>query len=56
MITAKLKDNTILVLKNNTKNKIIEEIREKSFLNIKFMTLKELREQLYFKYDIIILS
>ena len=51
MITAKLKDNTILVLKNNTKNKIIEEIREKSFLNIKFMTLKELREQLYFKYD-----
>ena len=51
MITDKLKDNTILILKSNTKNKIIEEIREKSFLNIKFMTLKELREQLSFKYD-----
>lgn len=52
MITDKLKDNTILVVKNNQKNKIIEKIRKsKPLLNIKFMTLNELRDNYYFTYD-----
>lgn len=51
MIIDKLKNNTILVVNNNTKEKIIEEIRNKTLLNIKFMTLNELRDNFYFTYD-----
>lgn len=51
MIIDKLKNDTILVVNNNLKNKIIEIIREQSFLNIKFMTLEELRANYYFTYD-----
>jgi ATP-dependent helicase/DNAse subunit B len=51
MIIDKLKNNTILVVNNNIKNEIIEIIREKSLLNIKFMTLEELKKNYYFTYD-----
>ena len=51
MIIDKLKDNDILILNPSQKQKVIEECSSKSLLNIKFMTLNDLKENFYFKYD-----
>lgn len=52
MIIDKIKDNSILVVNNNIKDKIIEEIRNSNkIINIKFMSLDELRKNYYFSYD-----
>lgn len=51
MIIDKLKDNDILILNPSQKQKVIEECSSKNLLNIKFMTLNDLKENFYFKYD-----
>ena len=44
MIIDKLKDNDILILNPSQKQKVIEECSSKNLLNIKFMTLNDLKE------------
>ena len=51
MLVDKLIENTIKIVKSNEKDKIIEDIRKEKIINIKFMTMKELRERFYFSYD-----
>lgn len=52
MNITKLKNDTILVVKSYLKNKIIEEVRkDNQLLNIKFMSLDEVRNNYYFTYD-----
>ena len=52
MNITKLKNDTILVVKSYLKNKIIEEVRKNNkLLNIKFMSLDEVRNNYYFTYD-----
>lgn len=52
MNITKLKNDTILVVKSYLKNKIIEEVRKNNkLLNIKFMSLDEIRNNYYFTYD-----
>ena len=48
MIIDKLKDNDILILNPSQKQKVIEECSSKNLLNIKFMTLNDLKENFYF--------
>ena len=52
MMNYKFDDNTILVVNSNIKNKVIEEVRNNSFLNIKFMSLEEMKNNFYFSYDV----
>ena len=52
MMNYKFDDNTILVVNSNIKNKVIEEVRNNSFLNIKFMSLDEMKNNFYFSYDV----
>ncbi|MBR3161479.1 MAG: PD-(D/E)XK nuclease family protein [Bacilli bacterium] len=46
-----LNNNTIVVAKRSLLPKLIEKIRNESFLNIKFMTLDDLRNKCTFTYD-----
>ena len=50
-LVSNIKDNDILILNPSQKQKVIEECSSKSLLNIKFMTLNDLKENFYFKYD-----
>ena len=52
MMNYKFDDNTILVVNSNIKNKVVEEVRNNSFLNIKFMSLEEMKNNFYFSYDV----
>ena len=46
-----LKDNTIFVVANNFKNTLLKIINENTLLNIKIITLDELKRKLIFNYD-----
>ena len=41
----------VLIVKNNIKNKIIEELNNNGLFNIKVMSLKEVLNKYYFTYD-----
>lgn len=46
-----IKDNTILLIPNLIKNKVIKEVRNKNeFVDVKFMTIDEFRKKYYFTY------
>ena len=45
-----LDNNTLIIIPNNIKRKVIKEINELELLNIKIMTINELKEELLFKY------
>ena len=47
----RFKDIDILVVKNNIRNKIIEELNNNGLFNIKVMSLKEVLNKYYFTYD-----
>lgn len=51
MIIDELENNTILVVRNDVKLKLIAKIRKIGLLNIKFMSLKELKDKYYFSYN-----
>ncbi|MEE3342960.1 MAG: PD-(D/E)XK nuclease family protein [Bacilli bacterium] len=51
MLEKYIKDNTIIISNKNKIPSLIKKIRAKSFINLKFMTLDELRELFFFKYD-----
>ena len=51
MLSTNIENNTIIVAKRKLLPKLIEKIRKETFLNIKFMTLKDLRYKYSFKYD-----
>ena len=47
-----IKNETIIICEQNTKNKILKQLtKEKKLLNIKLLTKKELIKKLYFTYD-----
>ncbi len=47
-----LKDNLVLIVPNNIKNDILEELnKSKNLLDIKLMTREELKKKFYFDYD-----
>lgn len=51
-ILNKLTDNTILITPNSVKEQILVSLNKKDkILNIKFMTLEEIRNNYYFEYD-----
>ena len=51
-ILNKLTDNTILITPNSVKEQILVSLNKKDkILNIKFMTLEEVRNNYYFEYD-----
>ena len=47
----KVDNNTIIIAKRKLLSKLIENLRKNTFLNLKFMTLDELRYNCTFKYD-----
>ena len=52
MFNDKIDNNTILIVNNNIKDNVINKIRNNNkLIDIKFMTLKEIRDKLYFAYD-----
>ena len=51
-ILNKLTDNTIFITPNSVKEQILVSLNKKDkILNIKFMTLEEVRNNYYFEYD-----
>ncbi|MBQ6494608.1 MAG: PD-(D/E)XK nuclease family protein [Bacilli bacterium] len=47
-----LKNNTLLIINDNYKDKVINDIRNNNyFLDIKFMSLNEFKNNYYFSYD-----
>ena len=45
-----LEENSILIVPNILKNKILKKIRTKDLKNIKILTIEELRKKFYFDY------
>ena len=41
----------LVIVKNNIKNKIIEELNNSGLMNVKVMSLEEVRGKYYFTYD-----
>ena len=47
-----IENNTLLIIPNNIKNKVIKELSNNgTLLNIKIMSIEEFRNKLYFSYD-----
>ena len=47
----RFKNKDILIVKNNIRNKVIEKINKEGLINIKIMSLEDLRKKYYFTYD-----
>ena len=47
----KFKNADVVIVKNNIKNKIVEELNKDGLSNVKVMSLNEIRDKYYFTYD-----
>lgn len=51
MENFQIKDNTILIVPNLSKNKILKELSTQELSNIKVFSIQELQKKYYFDYD-----